>query len=73
MPRSLWRRCTWSKEWEDTLKIGFGMWAYSKDQLMDVSRLIWWGITIVGRKLTVYSLIAEGGLFHFVLMHETPL
>jgi hypothetical protein len=47
-------RCSRSKEWDDTLKLGLelrDLWAIARDQLMgiDVSQLVWWGLTVVGK------------------------
>ncbi|CAG8675993.1 3793_t:CDS:2, partial [Scutellospora calospora] len=61
-------RCSRSKEWDDTLKLGLelrDLWAVAEDQLKgtDVDKLVWWDLTVVGRKIRVYAFAASGGLF----------
>ena len=47
-------QCSRSKEWDDTLKLGLelrDLWAIAGDHFMgvDVSKLVWWGLTVVGK------------------------
>jgi hypothetical protein len=47
-------RCSLSKEWLDTIKLGLelrDMWSLARDQLneVDSSSLVMWGFTVVGK------------------------
>ncbi|RUP48050.1 hypothetical protein BC936DRAFT_145021 [Jimgerdemannia flammicorona] len=71
-------RCSRSKEWDDTLKLGLelrDLWVFTEEQLVgvDTTHLVFWGLTVVARTIRIYALAALGGLFHLVLVHEASL
>ncbi|PKK65444.1 hypothetical protein RhiirC2_808957 [Rhizophagus irregularis] len=71
-------RCSRSKEWDDTRKLGLelrDLWLDATEKLADANanEIVWWGLTVVGLKIRVYALAAAGGLFHLVLMYECLL
>ncbi|CAJ0764046.1 9981_t:CDS:2, partial [Entrophospora sp. SA101] len=71
-------RCSRSKEWGDTLKLGLelrDLWVIAGDHLtgVDISELVLWGLIVVGRKIRVYAFASSGFLFHLILMYEALL
>ncbi|CAB5358204.1 unnamed protein product [Rhizophagus irregularis] len=71
-------RCSRSKEWDDTRKLGLelrDLWLDAMEKLAgaNANEIVWWGLTVVGLKIRVYALAAAGGLFHLVLMYECLL